>query len=107
MTIITVAAVNTTTNPLWNGPEINWGKNCSGQHGRVDSRLLQDSGGAQQFGDRVVTQERREQTFDRRQVGHVVGHRRGYALLLQPGAERAGQRVGQTGDHQREENADR
>ncbi len=28
MTIITVAAVNTTANPLWNGPEINWGKNC-------------------------------------------------------------------------------
>jgi hypothetical protein len=28
MTIITAAAVNTTTNPLWNGPEINRGKNC-------------------------------------------------------------------------------
>jgi hypothetical protein len=28
MSIITVAAVNTTTNPLWNGPEINRGKKC-------------------------------------------------------------------------------
>jgi hypothetical protein len=27
MTIITAAAVNTTTNPLWNGPEIKCGKN--------------------------------------------------------------------------------
>jgi hypothetical protein len=28
MSIITAAAVNTTTNPLWNGPEIKSGKNC-------------------------------------------------------------------------------
>jgi hypothetical protein len=50
MSIITVAAVNTTTNPLWNGPEINWGKNCLPvSTARVDSGLLQDSTGAQQF----------------------------------------------------------
>jgi len=72
----------------------------SGQHGRVDSWLIEDSGGAKQFGDRVVTQERREQAFGRRQIGSGVGHSRGYALLLQPGAERGGQRVGQAGDHQ-------
>ena len=60
-----------------------------------------------QLGDRVEAEERREQAADGWQVGNVLCHRRGDTLLLQALAHRAGQRVREPDDHQREEDADR
>jgi hypothetical protein len=79
----------------------------TGQHVDVHAGLLQGMRGLEQLGDRVVAQECREQAAHRREIGDVVGHRRRDALSLQAAAHRAGQRVGQADDHQREEDADR
>ena len=79
---IPAAAVNTVTSPWWNGSVISRGKNS-------------------------VAEERREQGADRWQGGDGIGRRGGDAVRRQAGGQGVRQRVGEPGDHQGEEHADR
>lgn len=61
----------------------------------------------QQTLQRVEAQKRREETADHGQVGHEVGFAGGDAVRAETLEHCLGQRIGETDDHEGEEDADR